>query len=60
MAPDLRTQFDGSEELGSKTLAELGLPPLHIVRGIDEESDKEVLIELTGDLPLYFEAPGGQ
>ncbi len=40
MAPDLRTQFDGSEELGTKTLAELGLPPLHIVRGIDESLAK--------------------
>ena len=59
MAPDLRTQFDGSEGLGTKTLAELGLPPLHIVRGIDEESEKEVLVELTGDLPLFFDSAGG-
>jgi hypothetical protein len=60
MAPDLRSQFDGSEGLGQRTLAEIGLPPLHIVRGRDEASDKEILVELTGDLPLYFEAPGGQ
>lgn len=59
MAPDLRTQFDGNEGLGTKTLAELGLPPLHIVRGINEESDQEILIELTGDLPLFFDPVGG-
>ncbi len=54
MGPDLRSRFDGTEGLGSKTLRELGLPPLHIVRGRDEESDREVLIEFTGDLSLYF------
>jgi adenylyltransferase/sulfurtransferase len=58
MAPDLRARFDGSEALGHKTLAELGLPPLHIVRGRNEETDQEVLIELTGDLPLYFPSEG--
>jgi adenylyltransferase/sulfurtransferase len=55
MGPDLRVRFDGTEGLGAKTLQELGLPPLHIVRGSDEDSDREVLIEFTGDLPLYFE-----
>jgi adenylyltransferase/sulfurtransferase len=54
MGPDLRSRFDGTEGLGSKTLRELGLPPLHIVRGRDEESDREVLIEFTGDLSMYF------
>lgn len=59
MAPDLRSRFDGSEGLGDRTLAELGFPPLHILRGRNEATDREVLIELTGDLPLYFEAPEG-
>lgn len=59
MAPDVRSQFDGSEGLGSKTLQEFGLPPLHIVKGTDPDSDKEVLIEFTGDLSKYF-AEGGR
>lgn len=54
MVPDVRSRFDGSEGLGEKTLAELGIPPLHILRGRDESSEGEVLIELTGDLGRYF------
>ncbi|MCO5171813.1 MAG: ThiF family adenylyltransferase [Planctomycetes bacterium] len=54
MAPDVRAAFDGSEGLGERRLAELGLPPLHIVRGCDDESGREVLIELTGDVATYF------
>lgn len=64
MAPDVRSRFDGSEGLGHKTLAELGIPPLHIIRGRDDEArshepggdetPREVLIELTGDLPRFF------
>ena len=54
MAPDVRSQFDGSEGLGERTLAELGLPPLHIVRGCAPDQDREVLIELTGDLDTLF------
>ena len=58
MAPDVRSRFDGSEGLGTRTLAELGLPPLHIVRGCDPDSDREVLIEFTGDLARFFGAGG--
>ncbi|MBL4846908.1 MAG: ThiF family adenylyltransferase [Planctomycetes bacterium] len=54
MAPDLRSQFDGTEGLGHKTLAELGLPSLHIIKGVDAEGDQEQLFELTGDLSLFF------
>lgn len=54
MAPDVRSTFDGTEGLGGRRLVELGLPPLHIVRGRDDESGREVLIELTGDVPTYF------
>ncbi|MBX3466895.1 MAG: ThiF family adenylyltransferase [Planctomycetes bacterium] len=54
MAPDVRSTFDGTEGFGGRRLAELGLPPLHIVRGRDDESGREVLIELTGDVPTYF------
>lgn len=54
MAPDVRSTFDGAEGLGGRRLVELGLPPLHIVRGRDDESGREVLIELTGDVPTYF------
>ncbi|MEZ6187986.1 MAG: ThiF family adenylyltransferase [Planctomycetota bacterium] len=54
MAPDVRSMFDGSEGLGSKTLAELGLPPLHVVRGRNDDTGEEVLIELTGDLEQLF------
>ena len=54
MVPDVRSRFDGSEGLGERTLAELGLPPLHIVRGRDEASEREVLVELTGDVGRYF------
>ena len=60
MSPDVRSHFDGSEGLNERTLAELGLPPLHIVRGRDEDSDREVLIEFTGDLPTYFDTAGGK
>jgi len=60
MAPDLRAQFDGSEGLGGRTLSELGVPPLHVVRGRSAASEQEVLLELTGDLPLYFSARGGR
>lgn len=56
MAPDLRSQFDGSEGLGDKTLAELGLPSLHIVKGICSEGEREELFELTGDLLKFFPA----
>lgn len=55
MRPDVRSMFDGTEGLGGRTLAELGLPPLHIVRGrSDEGPGREVLIELTGDLSIIF------
>lgn len=54
MAPDLRARFDGGEGLGARKLVDLGLPPLHIVRGRDDESGREVLIELTGDLDAVF------
>ena len=55
MVPDLRSRFDGSEGLNERTLAELGIPPLHILRGRDEDGEGEVLVELTGDLGRYFE-----
>jgi molybdopterin-synthase adenylyltransferase len=58
MSPDVRSQFDGSEGLGARTLRQLGLPPLHIVRGRSDTADdgrgREVLIELTGDLTSTF------
>lgn len=54
MAPDLRSQFDGSEGLGHKTLAELGLPALHIIKGACAEGEREELFELTGDLSKFF------
>lgn len=54
MSPDVRSTFDGTEGLGARRLSELGLPPLHIVRGRDDESGREVLIELTGDLASIF------
>lgn len=59
MAPDVRSSFDGSEGLGGRTLRELGLPPLHIVRGREDEGGRELLVELTGDLPSFF-GPGGR
>jgi molybdopterin-synthase adenylyltransferase len=54
MSPDVRSTFDGTEGLGARRLSELGLPPLHIVRGRDDASGREVLIELTGDLASIF------
>jgi adenylyltransferase/sulfurtransferase len=54
MRPDLRSSFDGSEGLGGRRLSELGLPPLHIVRGRDDATGREVLLELTGDLTTTF------
>ena len=60
MAPDVRARFDGTEGLGARRLNEIGLPPLHIVRGRDEENDREVLVELTGDLATFFGTGGGR
>lgn len=54
MSPDVRSRLDGSEGLGARTLRELGLPPLHIVVGRSDAADREVLIELTGDLSSTF------
>jgi molybdopterin/thiamine biosynthesis adenylyltransferase len=54
MAPDLRARLDGEEGLNDRTLAELGLPPLHIIRIVDEEGGREALLELTGDLETLF------
>jgi len=59
MAPDVRSMFDGSEGLNERKLVDLGLPPLHIVRGCSEDSDREVLLELTGDAATYFDTSGG-
>ncbi|MDC3379417.1 ThiF family adenylyltransferase [Planctomycetota bacterium] len=58
MSPDVRAHFDGSEGLGQTTLADLGLPPLHIVRGREDSQGNEVLIELTGDLESLFGTAG--
>ncbi|MGE0707810.1 MAG: ThiF family adenylyltransferase [Planctomycetota bacterium] len=54
MAPDVRSQLDGSEGLSDRTLADIGLPPLHVVKGVDPASGQEVLVELTGDLEKFF------
>jgi molybdopterin/thiamine biosynthesis adenylyltransferase len=54
MKPDVRSQLDGSEGLLDRTLADIGLPPLHIVKGADPDSGNGVLIELTGDLAKFF------
>lgn len=54
MAPDVRSQFDGTEGLSTKTLAELGLPPLHIVKGVSASGEQEELFEFTGDLSKFF------
>ncbi len=58
MAPDVRSMFDGGEGLGGRTLREVGLPPLHIVRGREDDGGREVLIELTGDHPRFFGSGG--
>ncbi len=60
MTPDLRSRLDGTEGLGGRTLAELGLPPLHIVRARVDEAEGDILLELTGDLPDFFPTAGGR
>jgi molybdopterin/thiamine biosynthesis adenylyltransferase len=59
MAPEVTSRFDGGEGLGERTLASLGIPPLHIVKGRDDETDREVLLELTGDLERFFPGKSG-
>ena len=57
MRPELRSRLDGNEGLNALTLAEIGLPPLHIVRARDDASGRSILLELTGDLPELFDRP---
>ncbi|MEZ0227124.1 MAG: ThiF family adenylyltransferase, partial [Planctomycetota bacterium] len=54
MRPDLRSRLDGSEGISDRTLLDIGIPPLHIVRARNDETGRELLLELTGDLDTYF------
>lgn len=56
MVPELCSQFDQEtpDWLKKKTLSELGIPPLHILYGRNEESGDDAYFELTGDVDLYF------
>jgi molybdopterin-synthase adenylyltransferase len=54
MVPTQISQFDGSEGLGDKTLKEIGIPPLHILYGRNEETGDDAYFELSGDVDLYF------
>jgi adenylyltransferase/sulfurtransferase len=54
MRPDLRTRLDGAEGFSDRTLVEVGIPPLHIVRARDDESGREALLELSGDVTEFF------
>ncbi|MBI3724875.1 ThiF family adenylyltransferase [bacterium] len=54
MRPDIRTRLDDALGLSDRTLASLGIPPLHIVRARDDASGREALLELTGDASEYF------
>jgi len=54
MRPDLRTRLDGSEGISERPLLEIGIPPLHIVRARNDETGRELLIELSGDVGDYF------
>ncbi len=58
MRPDLRSRLDGAEGLSERSLLEVGIPPLHIVRVRNDETGREMLIELSGDLGDYFPHPG--
>ena len=52
--PDVRSRLDGKEGLNDKLLLEIGIPPLHIVRSRDDETGREALIELSGDVDEFF------
>lgn len=54
MAPDVRARLDGGEGLNERTLAEVGFPPLHVVRACEDEGGREALLELTGDARALF------
>jgi len=54
MVPRQVGRFDGSEGFGDRSLEELGIPPLHILYGRNEESGEDGYFELTGDVGLYF------
>jgi len=54
MRPDLRARLDGSEWISGKSLLEIGIPPLHVVRARNDETGREMLLELTGDLLAHF------
>src|SRR5262249_27657110 len=56
MRPALRWGLDGSEGISDRTLAEIGFPPLHILRARDDGSGREALLELTGDQKTLFGA----
>lgn len=55
MVPRQVAEFCGEEGLGDKSLAELGIPPLHILYGRNHDSGEDAYFELTGDLDLYFD-----
>lgn len=54
MRPDLRSRLDGSEGFAERSLLEIGIPPLHIVRARNDETGREMLVELSGDVSTYF------
>jgi hypothetical protein len=51
-------EFDGTEPFASRTLAQIGLPPLHMVTGKGRNTDtgakRYVTIEVSGDLTDFF------
>ncbi len=53
---DLETeyQFDGTEPYADRTLAELGVPPLHLVTGKNWQRRHYVALELSGDHADFF------
>jgi adenylyltransferase/sulfurtransferase len=57
MRPDVRSRLDGTEGLSGETLAAIGIPPLHILRGRNDTTGREGLFELSGDIPEFFGKP---
>jgi adenylyltransferase/sulfurtransferase len=54
MRPDLRARLDGSEGIAERSLYDIGIPPLHILRARNDETGREMLVELSGDVADYF------
>jgi adenylyltransferase/sulfurtransferase len=53
---DVVHEFRGNEWYASRSLADLGIPPLHLIPIYDPRSSRTLYLELTGDAARLFDA----